>query len=348
MPLTSEDVESLLDGIHRLAIVGVAKNCGKTTTLNALLQHLADRTIGLLSIGIDGEPEDMLIGTPKPSIRVHAGHHIITAQGALEHSSARVEYLATLGFSTPMGEVFLTRVLEPGTVLLAGLRHRGDLQTGLALLDEHGIETTLIDGAYGRTMAAHADISDGFILSTGAVLSSSIPEIVAHTMNLVSSLTRPRPTLPWHERLLEQSLEEQRALLGAADGTITPLPMKSALLGLSRGRHLWTPAHTAIAIPGLVSDRVIEELLALDHTPRTLLVGDGTTLKAEPRLLEKLENHWEIRANARSDLRAISYNPTSITGVDVSGEALESALRSRLEEMLGASGEDVLVFDPHR
>ena len=342
MPLTKEDVDALLEGISRLAIVGVAKNCGKTTTLNAILAHLEDASIGLLSIGIDGEPEDMLVGTPKPSIIARAGHHVITAQGALESSSARVEYVASLGFSTPMGEVVLAKVLDPGAVLLAGLRHRGDLLAGLELLDAHGIQTAIIDGAYGRTMAAHTDISDGFILSTGAILSSSIEEITAHTMMLVDSLTLPLPTQTWQQRLLEQTLEEQRALLGTPAGEVTPLPMDSALLGLSRGRHLWTPEHTAIAIPGLVSDRVIEELLALDATPRTLLVADGTALKASRKLIDRLRNQWEIRANARSNLRAISYTPTSIAGLGVEAESLASALR----EQLAHRGIDAHVFDP--
>jgi hypothetical protein len=344
MPLTKEDADALLDGVCRLAIVGVAKNCGKTTTLNALLAHLANKPVGLLSIGIDGEPEDMLVGTPKPSIIVREGHHVITAQGALESSSARVEYVASLGFSTPMGEVVLAKVRDPGAVLLAGLRHRGDLLAGLELLESHGVEATLIDGAYGRTMAAHADISDGFILSTGAILSSSVEEIVAHTMMLVDSLTLPQPNQPWQQRLLEQTLEEQRALLGTPSGEVQALPMNSALLGLSRGRHLWTKQYTAIAIPGLVSDRVIEELLALDDTPRTLLVADGTALKASRKLVERLRNQWEIRAMARSNLRAISYNPTSIAGLGVDAESLARALR----EQLSQRGVDARVFDPEK
>jgi hypothetical protein len=120
--------------------------------------------------------------------------------------------------------------------------------------------------------------------------------------------------------------------------------MNSALLGLSRGRHLWTKQYTAIAIPGLVSDRVIEELLALDDTPRTLLVADGTALKASRKLVERLRNQWEIRAMARSNLRAISYNPTSIAGLGVDAESLARALR----EQLSQRGVDARVFDPEK
>ena len=44
-------------GPGRCALVGVAKNCGKTTTLNALARRQRElgRVVGLISIGVDGE-----------------------------------------------------------------------------------------------------------------------------------------------------------------------------------------------------------------------------------------------------------------------------------------------------
>ena len=71
----------MLEGIGRLALVGVAKNCGKTTTLNYLLGSgvCSGRVVGLVSIGIDGESADLLIGTKKPPIHVAAGQWVLPA-----------------------------------------------------------------------------------------------------------------------------------------------------------------------------------------------------------------------------------------------------------------------------
>ena len=43
--------------VSTLAIVGLAKNAGKTTVVNAILAN-ADRPYGLTSLGLDGEQTD--------------------------------------------------------------------------------------------------------------------------------------------------------------------------------------------------------------------------------------------------------------------------------------------------
>lgn len=331
--LTPSQADALL-ATPRVAIVGVAKNSGKTTTLNALLS-LTTRRCGLLSIGIDGEQEDALIGTLKPGIFARRGQLVVTARAALARSSAQVDYIASLGFSTPMGEVFLVEVREPGEVLLAGIRHSADLGLATQLLGAHGAECVLIDGAYGRTIAAHADYSDGFILSTGAILSSSVQEITAHTAALVHALTLAPPALPWHTKLLAAALAQQQCLLGTPAGAQLALPARSALLGLSKARALWRPEHQAIAIPGLVSDRVIEELLAISspQTPRTLLLPNGTHIKTSPRLFARLRASWDVRARASSALLGLSLNPTHVHGARVDGGALHQALSEALGQV---------------
>src|SRR5690554_2852378 len=78
---------------RRLAVVGVAKNCGKTTTLNALIEKHRDRPVGLVSVGIDGEQSDVLLGTEKPAIVVEEGHWVVSAEQALSRSTAPLEYV---------------------------------------------------------------------------------------------------------------------------------------------------------------------------------------------------------------------------------------------------------------
>ena len=53
-----------------LSIVGMAKNAGKTTAMNFLIEEAMDEgvALGITSIGRDGESQDLVTGTEKPKI----------------------------------------------------------------------------------------------------------------------------------------------------------------------------------------------------------------------------------------------------------------------------------------
>lgn len=327
-----KSAHQLMRSAGRIAFVGAAKNCGKTTTLNAFVAeaHVLEQKIGLVSIGIDGEPQDLLIGTPKPTIPVPVGALVVSAQGALAQSSARCESVASLQTSSPLGELVLARVVEAGSVMLAGVRHRAELMRALERLSEAGAQQLFIDGAYGRTMAAHAQVSDAVVLCTGAVIDRRVSEIVAQTQALLERLELPAPTALEQLELLALSQQRQRALLW--DDVLNEaiaLPSASALIGLSQGRDLWSESISALAVPGLVSDRVIEELLAIptrQRGPRVLLLHDATALQASRRLVQRLHEGWQVLALGSVPVVAISYNPTSVAGYRVDARQLEDEL----------------------
>lgn len=325
---------------HRvIAVVGVAKNCGKTTTLDYLLTRAleAGEVAGIVSVGIDGETADVLLGTPKPPVVVHRGQLVASARLALEDSTARVEYVASLGFSSPLGEAVVARILADGAVVLAGMRHREDVAKAVDCILEHGAERVLIDGAYGRVMAAHPGVADAVVVSTGAVISPRADVIADKTAAVVERLSLPAIEVDWQRALIERAVEDNRTLLGGPDIEPVELPAKSALVGLPRGRELWSPEIQAIAVPGLVSDRVVSELQR-QRPARTLLVPDGTVIQGDERLLRKLRRTWDVRALRLAPVVAIAYNPTSVTGAGVRGDHLAQAIRARCPKMP--------VFDP--
>lgn len=322
-----------------ICVVGVAKNCGKTTTLNYLVSaaRAAGRTIGLVSVGIDGESTDVLIGSAKPPIGVVPGQLVASSRTALQRSSADVEYLRSLEFSTPMGEAVIGRVASEGEVVLAGMRHRDDVKLAVTAMREAGADQVWIDGAYGRIVSAQPGLAEGVVVATGAVISSRIKTIVARTASLVDRLSLPAIELDWQTALMQAALADDRALLGGPNIEPIELPARSALLGLSKGRDRWTPQVEAVAVPGLVSDRVVQELTRRSGTG-TLLIPDGTVLQADDRLASALARRWEIRVLRKSRVIAIAYNPTSLRGPAVHGEHLRQALAARYEK--------IPIFDP--
>ena len=102
----SSQLLEILNSVKTMSIVGMCKNAGKTTMLNWMLHH--DRlqgTLGLTSIGRDGESTDVVTGTEKPGIFVREGTLIATARDMLRLGDVTTEILETTGIPTPLGEV---------------------------------------------------------------------------------------------------------------------------------------------------------------------------------------------------------------------------------------------------
>lgn len=110
-----------LNETKTMSIVGMCKNAGKTTMLNWMLTggHLQG-TLGLTSIGRDGESTDVVTGTEKPGIFVREGTLIATAKDMLRLGDVTKEILMTTGIPTPLGEVVIMRARSAGYVQLAG------------------------------------------------------------------------------------------------------------------------------------------------------------------------------------------------------------------------------------
>lgn len=329
-----------LDRELRIAFVGVAKNCGKTTTMNAVASRLRARghRLGLLSIGVDGEVSDALLETPKPPVAVREGELVATASSCLSATHGAFEFVEDLGFRTPLGESVIARCTVETQVVLAGLRHRQDVAKAATLLESHGANRIFIDGAYGRLSGAHACLTRGLIVSTGAIVSHDVDTLVEETAELIQRFEIPHVDKPWERSLGEEAGRRERALLGCKDGTSRALPSESALIGLREARDLWSEDVRAIAIPGLVSDGVVRELLRVKvERPLTLIASDPTAIQAKFADLKKLARSWEVRTLDGARVVGVSVNPTSIRGPGVSFTEVEARLK--------ALWPDVPIFD---
>lgn len=173
--------------IARLSLVGLAKNVGKTTATNALLQALLDEQIyqaselGLTSLGLDGEAVDALTGLHKPCYIPQAGLLVATTGELLrqaEGEGARFERLRLLPGRTALGPVFLARVRQPGRVVIAGPTLLRDLRASLDQFSASSVKLGIVDGAINRLGAAAPAITDACILCVGASVAAT-PELAA-------------------------------------------------------------------------------------------------------------------------------------------------------------------------
>jgi len=332
----------LSSGISTLAFVGTAKNAGKTTALNAMLPRAVDagKTIGLVSIGVDGEEVDAVADLDKPRIHLPPAHWVATAADAFERSTARVEFHRQLGMATPLGEVFAAVTVDGGDVVLAGLRHRADLLEAQDMLSNCGADLVFVDGAYGRSVAADGRVADAVVLATGAVLGRSVEEVVEATRPTVERMRLQAPDAETLRELGRRALDREAPTV-RAEGASRVLPEASALLGLESVRERFGDTLEALAVPGAVTDRAVDELLAFPTGERTLVVASPAAVQvgAEPwrRLMA---SPWRIRTLHPVRLVGLAANPTAPSGLTLERRALVEALTEAFD--------GISVFDAHR
>jgi hypothetical protein len=201
----------------RVTVVGASKNAGKTTTLNALAAAAsqAGERIGLVSIGVDGEAFDAWLDIPKPRVHVEKGTLVVTAARMAAEMPGLLRVLQDTGFASALGPTVLAEARGPGGVQLCGVPHRGHIIRAVAQLQERGADRVLVDGAYHRQAAAHADVADAVVLAIGAVLGDTATEAAERAALTLQALATPawrgdtKGVLPCPGALTDRWLQHQ-------------------------------------------------------------------------------------------------------------------------------------------
>ena len=155
---------------HRVAtVVGLAKNAGKTTVVNHLLERLPG-PVGLASLGLDGERTDALTGLAKPRVRPPAGSLVATA-GELA-GPGRVR--RALGLRTAVGEVLLVEAPGGEPVLVSGPARLDELDAVVRELLAAGMARVLLEGALGRLGPAAPGRAEAVVVAAGASSPASV------------------------------------------------------------------------------------------------------------------------------------------------------------------------------
>jgi hypothetical protein len=330
----------ILAGTRRLALVGLAKNTGKTETLTSILaEHAASGTlVGVTSIGRDGEAHDVIDGRiEKPRLHLIAGSLVATTGELLRSSGLEHERLAQTGVRTPLGEVVLARLSETGAVEVAGPSAAGDIRAVSDAMIGLGAEQVLIDGAIDRRAASSPAVSDGLLMATGAVLGEELEQVVASTVDAVDLVRLPQATA--------EPPSNGVGGAGGSDGESVALERRLVLNG--EPAEIATllqeyPRASTLRVDGALSERFLEGLLAArrERAGRELRIVAGDPTKV---FLSRRGPSWYRRQGLavevlqRIELKAITVNP--VAPQSHSFDSLE--LRRLIEEAVP----DVPVLD---
>lgn len=271
-----DELIARLNGTKTLSIVGMCKNAGKTTMLNWLLTggHLQG-TLGLTSIGRDGESTDVVTGTEKPGIFVREGTLIATAKDMLRLGDVTKEILMTTGIPTPLGEVVIMRARSAGFVQLAGPSITTQLKAVSEAFFTLGADKSVIDGALGRKSLGARAVAEGVILCTGASYHMSMDKVIADTAHIYRLMNLPRAeTLPPEAGgdLAKCVKEHGGALIGGALTDTMVLPLLRS--GVLRNCRLVVKDPSKVLLSADTLDKLAARQVALEteDAARTLCV----------------------------------------------------------------------------
>ncbi|HYV17117.1 MAG TPA: hypothetical protein VE972_13985 [Conexibacter sp.] len=281
---------------RRLALVGLAKNTGKTVAMTTVLDELAarGRRAGVTSVGRDGEERDVLDERiVKPRIRLHPDSLVATTDLLLRTSGVEHARELETGLRTSLGRVVIARLPAGGAVEVAGPASAHDVGAVTDAMLALGAEQVLIDGALDRRAGASPAFADGVVLSTGAALHRDLDEVVRRTRSAAELLRLPVATAVGDAIRLDGRL--------ALDGT------DAEIAALLRAH----PEASHIAVAGALCEPFVEQVLrAARGRALTLVVADGTRV-----FLTRRSRDWYARqgltiaAQTPIDLRAITVNP---------------------------------------
>ncbi len=315
-------LELLADHHRIIAVIGMAKNAGKTVALNELIAQASEHALGLglTSIGRDGEKVDVVTSTDKPTIYVEPGTLLATAEGLFDCSEARLELLEITDYSSSLGRILIARVIGPGNIQLAGPCTNSGIRDVSERMLAYGARLVLVDGALDRVSSASPAIADAAVLSTGAVLSRDMNKVIEQTVHRV----RLFQLASVEERWIKEVSDE----LGYAPGITLveevehrferiDLPMKTAL---NAGKQIADAMNSSTRYVIISGALVTKTLMDIVQTTRAykhvvFVVRDATRVFIDHRdWLHFQKLGVTVQVADPVDILAVTVNPYAPTG----------------------------------
>ncbi|HUH79723.1 MAG TPA: hypothetical protein VLZ06_00220 [Solirubrobacteraceae bacterium] len=332
---------------RRLALVGLAKNTGKTVALTALLGELQQqgRAVGVTSVGRDGEEHDVIDARiEKPRVALAAGSLLATTDELLRASGLPYELLSATEARTPLGRVLVVRLEGAGIVEVAGPSASQQVRAVSEVMLDGGAEQVLIDGAIDRRAASAPEVCDGLVMATGAVLGSELEQVVTRTAEAVELARLPLldggNEAAGRARSLAEGHGGHLSALIAADGAVQELPARFALRADGAALASLLPERAAgsyLLIGGALPEGLLEALVELRRRHRELpvvIVHDPTRVFLTGHGVGWYRRQGiEILATRSAPLLALTVNPVAPRSHSFESHLLREGLARALGDL---------------
>lgn len=325
-------IELIKNKYETISIVGMAKNTGKTVTLNALLDEAYEEgiSIGLTSIGRDGERQDIVTFTEKPMIYAYEGTIVATSEMLFEVSEAKLEVLDITDFFTSMGNVIIARVVTAGYVQIAGPCSNKEIKLTAKLMKSFGANLVVVDGAIDRKTTASPTVTEATILSTGAVLSRDMQKAIEKTIYQVSLFNIKKVSDHSIRTIAAKAIRMNWTTLIDDDYTVSSLDIKTALnAGHTIGAALKDNTRYLVIAGSLVTKTVLDIIKTnIRYKNINVIVKDATRIFIDYKdwmYFKKIGVNISVIDEIK--LIAVSINPSSPEGYFFDSEVYQKQLQ---------------------
>lgn len=313
-----------------IAIVGLAKNAGKTECLNYILRNVKNtgKRFALTSIGIDGESRDQVCQTPKPEIEIYEGMVFITSEKHYRSKRLVAEIMDVSTQRTSLGRLITAKAVSSGKALLSGPADTASLRTLIQGMSRFDIDTTIVDGALSRLSLSSPAVTEAMVLATGAALSCNIPQLVRKT-KYVYDLICLEETAPDITRKLMDI--EQGVWAIDEEGNVCDLDIPSVFMLENRKDDIFKHGNT-LYVAGAISDKLLQFLRQQKQAREiTLIMRDFTKMFASMESYYAfIKKGGTIQVLQRSKLLAVCINPQSPEGYCLDSDELRVAMQESL------------------
>ena len=305
-----------------IGILGTAKNTGKTTTFNFLLEwsNLKSIRVGLTSIGYDGEDIDNITGLPKPRILIQKGNTIATAEQFLFSIKDKIETIEKTAVHTALGQIAIGKAKKEGLVVLAGPNKGNDLQAIIQKLKQYKIQIILIDGALNRMIPLiHCD---ALILTTGASRHTDIDLLVDEIESMSRVFSLP---LRKNKQVSSEELKMYQNNIAIIQNKENPILLKGHSLINQKTfdsliNVIGNQECEEIYIPGIILDNVLKKIIykyyllfqgktIIINNPIFLLIGSRDIGHLKDLIDDTLNRGIKLKVLHRLPILAITINP---------------------------------------
>lgn len=292
-------MKKIIDNHNVIAIIGLAKNTGKTTTLNYLLkQH---KNYGLTSIGLDGEDYDQIYFHEKPKIYVKENNYIVTAINTLKEIIGQYILVYDFNIETPLGNLVLIKVIKAGNFIVAGPTKNTDLKIVIKELKKY-VEKVFIDGAFNRITFSSIKEVEGIVLATGAQVSTSMKNTIKTTAMVLELFSLEETKLEKPKNALTIFIDNQTIEIKTKD-------LKQFEETISTNNNI-----KKIVVLGAVSEKLVDLLLKYKIKDYELVFEDATKFLASYKKYEYLKKlNTKMKTFHKNKILFVTINPFRAT-----------------------------------
>ncbi|MCK9164076.1 MAG: hypothetical protein WCR29_05660 [Bacteroidales bacterium] len=314
-----------------ISFVGTEKNTGKTETLNYVLSRLcsfSNTIVGITSIGIDGEKTDQVTKTSKPEIIISPNTIFATSEFLYSQKQIISNILSLSKRSTVLGKLVYAQAISSGKIILGGASSTLWLKEVIEDITDLGANIVLVDGALSRMSFGSPSITEAMILSTGAALSINLKTLVRET----SFIYRMTQLESIESKLAEKLLEIENGIYSIdTEGNIIDLEIPSILM-IDKYKEKLSSKISKIFISGIITDKLINFLKVQKNIQDIeIIIRDFTRIFCSIENIDSyLAKGGKLSVVQKTNLIAITVNPTSPTGYNLNSDKLIEELRKEI------------------